>query len=158
MRTPLQPVRAQRGISPMRRISRRAVAALVAASVLVVMAGIAFAGTITQPNTNPFPVPGDAAGNPQPFTVVATGYPPGSQVSVEQCDGTPPTAVGWTPTLNCDLGTAPAAATADAGGTVTFDKNDPNFAFRPFKGESPQSLFNCVAPGEPDPGNSLPTL
>ena len=39
------------------------------------MVGAAWAGTITTPSTNPFVVPGDAAGQPLSFTIVATGYP-----------------------------------------------------------------------------------
>jgi hypothetical protein len=61
----------------------------------------------------------------------------------------------WSPTLNCDLGTSPAPVTADAQGTATFDGQR---SFRAFKGESPQSLFNCLAPGQPAPRNALPSF
>ena len=37
----------------------------------------------------------------------------------------------------------------------TFSATDPNQAFRPFKGESPQQLFNCLAPGQAAPNNGL---
>ena len=62
----------------------------------VASAGIAaYALTsITTPNTTPFVVPGDALGNPVPFTVVATGFPAGASVLAEQCDGIPSTRDG----------------------------------------------------------------
>ncbi|MGZ6996560.1 MAG: hypothetical protein ACXVIM_15225, partial [Acidimicrobiia bacterium] len=140
----------------MRRIVALFLAVLVGGVGLVLAAGPASAATITSPTGDPFVVPGNAAGNPQPFTVTASGYSAGSQVFIEQCDGTPPTATGWDPTTNCDLGASPAPATADAGGVVTFPAADPNFSFHPFKGASPQGLFNCLAPGQASPGNGLP--
>ena len=103
-------------------------------------------------------VPGDAAGNPVAFTIVATGYTPGSLVNVEQCDGVSQTAPGWNPTTNCDLATSFAPVLADATGKATFLATDPNHAFTAFKGESPQSLFNCLSPNGPalSPINGLP--
>ena len=50
----------------------------------------------------------------------------------------------------------PAPALADASGNVTFPAADPNHAFHPFKGASPQGLFNCLAPTRPSPANGLP--
>ena len=132
------------------------VTAIVGATVLL-LASPALAGTITQPPPpGPFLVPGDAAGNPQAFTVVASGFPPNSPVLVEQCDGIPATTPGWDPTLNCDLVSSPSAAIADANGVATFPTTDPNRRFTPFKGESPQSIFNCLAPGQASPNNGLP--
>lgn len=114
------------------------------------------ATSITAPTGNPFVVPGNAGGDPTPFTVTATGFPVGSNVYVEQCDGTLPTAIGWDPTTNCDLGSSPAPQVADANGTVTFLLTDPNFSFHPFKGPSPQGIFNCLSPNDPSPANGLP--
>jgi hypothetical protein len=38
---------------------------------------------------------------------------------------------------------------ADGSGNVVFQPDDANHAFTPFRGESPQSLFNCLAPDQP---------
>jgi hypothetical protein len=76
-------------------------------------------------------------------------------VYVEQCDGTSPSAPGWDPTANCDLGTSPAAVYADANGNVTFSVTDSSHAFVPFVGASPQLLFNCVPSGTAAPNNGL---
>jgi len=46
----------------------------------------------------------------------------------------------------------------DARGFATFSALDRNHAFRPFSGESPQSLFNCVGASQRPPENSLPTF
>src|SRR5262245_21719110 len=121
------------------------------------MTGVAAAGTITQPTGSPFVVPGDAAGNAQSFTITGSGWNPGGLVWLEQCDGVAPTTPGWRVTINCDLGSAPAAAVAASDGTVTFAVTDANHAFHPFKGESPQTLFNCLSPNDPplDPTNGL---
>ena len=140
----------------MRKTVRGAVVGLVGVAAALVRADVAFAATITTPNTNAFHVSADSNHNPLPFTIVATGYVPGSLVSVEQCDGKSPSAPGWSPTVDCDLGSAPAAAIADANGQVTFNANDPNRAFTPFKGESPQGLFNCLASGQ-TLNNGLPS-
>lgn len=121
----------------------------------VATAPTVFAATITSPTGNPFVVPGNAAGQPQPFTVSASGYASGDQVFIEQCDGVATTTPGWDPTTNCDLGSSPAAATASATGIVTFSTTDPNHVFRPFKGISPQGLFNCLGPTDPVLNNGL---
>jgi large repetitive protein len=139
---------------------RRPVAALVVVCLgaigVVSSIGPAFAATaITSPSSNPFSAPGDATGNPQAFTVSASGFAPGANVFVEQCDGVPATQSGWDAAQDCDLGSSPSPAAADASGNVTFNAADPNHAFTPFKGESPQSLFNCLASGESSPGNGL---
>ena len=83
---------------------RRIVAVLLAVACLVGMLASTAGAAITTPGTSPFVVPGDAAGTPQAFTVVGTGFTPNSNVFVEQCDGVAPTAPGWTPTEHCDLG------------------------------------------------------
>jgi hypothetical protein len=89
--------------------------------------------------------------------VSADGFVAGSTVFVEQCDGTSPTSVGWSPATNCDLGSSPASVSADATGLATFNAADASHAFKPFKGESPQSLFNCLATDDSQPSaNGLP--
>jgi hypothetical protein len=75
-------------------------------------------------------------------------------VSVEECDGVPSTAPGWTPTAHCDNATSPSTVHADSSGNVTFPANDPNFGFTPFPaGPSPQSQFNCLYSGQTPPSN-----
>jgi Calx-beta domain len=113
------------------------------------------ATSITTPSTKPFIVGKDSGGNPVPFTVSASGFAPTSNVFIEQCDGVAITAVGWDPTTNCDLGSSPAAAIADGSGHVTFDMTDPNHALHPFKGSSPQGIFNCLSLNDPSPNNGL---
>jgi len=126
-------------------------------AVLVVAASaVPASAAIVTPATNPFNVPGNAAGTPLSFTITANGFSPGQQVSVEQCDGVAPTVPGWSPTIHCDNGTSPAAVTADGNGSVTFPANDPNFGFVPVKGLSPSGLFNCLAPTDPPSNNGHP--
>ncbi len=141
----------------MRRLSRRVTVVLLASLLVVVSAGVAFAATITTPTGNPFIVPSDGAGNPVAFTVVASGFTPGQQVFVDQCDGIAPTAPGWSAVGNCDISQTTAPAIANASGVATFSASDPNHAFVPFKGESPSSLFNCLSPNDPplNPENDL---
>jgi Calx-beta domain len=114
------------------------------------------ATSITAPTANPFTVPGDAGGLPLPFTVSASGFAASTNVFIEQCDGVSPTAVGWDPTTNCDLGSSPAPVVSDGSGNVSFLESDANHAFHPFKGASPQGLFNCLSPNDPSPNNGLP--
>jgi hypothetical protein len=118
----------------------------------------AFAATKTGPTGTPFVVPGDAAGNPRPFTVQASGFAPDTNVFIEQCDGAAPSTPGWDPTINCDLGSSPAPVTSDSAGNVVFSASDVNHRFTAFKGESPQGLFNCLAPGQAAPSNGLPNF
>jgi hypothetical protein len=118
----------------------------------------AFAATIVRPAGSPFVIPNDAAGRPQPFSVVAAGLRPGRLAYVEQCDGAPLNTPGWSPTVHCDLGTAPAPVIVARDGRATFDIADRNHAFHPFRGESPQSLFNCLAANDATPPNGLPTF
>jgi hypothetical protein len=110
---------------------------------------------IAAPGANPFAVGADGSGRPVPFTIVATGFAPGSHVYVEQCDGVSPSAPLWSPTIDCDLGTSPAGAAASADGRATFAANDRNYGFHPFRGMSPESLFNCLAVGQVSPHNGL---
>lgn len=128
---------------------------------LVLMASPAFAGSFTSPTGtagSPYAVPGDSQGTPQPFDITFGGFSQGNQVYVEQCDGVSPSTSGWTPIAHCDLGTSPAAVVANASGAGTFVGTDPNFGFTPFKGASPQGQFNCIATGEANPNNGLPTF
>ncbi|WP_426573592.1 hypothetical protein [Aquihabitans sp. McL0605] len=127
-----------------------------AAVSLMLMAGPASAGSVTSPSSNPYTVAGDATGTPQSFTISGTGFPVGSTVYVEQCDGVASTTSGWSPTDHCDLGTSPAGKIADASGNVTFTAKDPNFGFVPFKGLSPQGIFSCGASSDTDPGDGYP--
>ena len=145
----------QKGIRVQKHL--RVLASLGGAAVsLMLMASPAGAGTITSPSTNPYTVPGDATGTPLSFTVTASGYTPGTQVYIEQCDGVASSVSGWAPTDHCDLGTSPSAVTVPASGIVTFPANDNNFGFTPFKGLSPQGLFTCGAPSDTNPGDGLP--
>ena len=140
----------------MRRTTHGTVVGLIGVAAAIVRPDAAFASTITQPSTNPFQVQADSSHNPLPFTITATGFPAFTPVFVEQCDGKSPSAAGWDPTIDCDLGTSPAPHNTDANGSVTFDMNNSNFAFHPFRGASPQQLFNCLAPGQANLNNGLP--
>jgi hypothetical protein len=53
---------------------------------------------------------------------------------------------------------SPASTIADAAGTATFSASNPNLRFTPFKGESPQGIFNCLTPTQADPGTGLPSF
>jgi hypothetical protein len=128
-----------------------------AAVTLGVLPGAASATVqIPGPPISPFKVPSNALGQPVPFTIQANGFAPGALVFLEVCDGTPSTAVGWNPNINCDLGTAPAAVAANASGVALFPAGDPNKQFKPFRGASPQGMFNCLNALDPSPNNSLP--
>ncbi len=113
------------------------------------------ASTILQPSSSPVVVQVARAAEPPAVTVVAGGFPVRALVYVEQCDGVAPSVPQWSPTAHCDLGTSPAPAIVDDRGLATFSSTDANRAFRPFVGESPQSLFNCLAPGQAAPKNGL---
>lgn len=127
-------------------------------ALLVLAAGTPAGATSVERPTGPFVVANDAAGRPQPFTVVASGFRAGTLAYVEQCDGAPLQTPGWTPALHCDLGSAPAPVVVTRDGTATFDVRNRNHAFHPFRGESPQSLFNCLAAGDRIPANGLPAF
>lgn len=139
----------------MRRPMRFAAFIAVIAGTLA-MSGPAFASTVTIPSTNPFSVPTNSLGQPVPFTVSASGFTPGQPVFVEQCDGVPSTAVTWSPISDCDLGSSPSSVIADANGRVTFPAGDANRQFHPFRGASPQGLFNCLNSHDPSPNNGAP--
>jgi hypothetical protein len=127
------------------------------AALVIAASALPAAATYTAPATNPFNVPGDAAGVPQSFTVTVSGFSPGQTgLVVEECDGVASTAPGWSPTTHCDNGTSPSPATADGNGVVTFPANDPNFGFTPVKGNMPSHGFNCIAPSDPPSNNGHP--
>ncbi len=83
----------------------------------VFAAGAGAVTAIAQPSGNPYVVRLDAHQTPLEFTVVATGFPAGSLVYIEQCNDRPPTAPHWSPTRDCDIGSSPAAAIVDEAGT-----------------------------------------
>jgi hypothetical protein len=122
------------------------------------IAAPAFAGSISSPSGNPYSWPGDASGTPTYQNVTVTGFTPVSNVFIEQCDGSNPSAAGWDPTEHCDLLTSPSPLATNASGGGTFLASDANHRFRPFKGASPDGLFNCVATGESAPPNGLQTF
>ena len=116
---------------------------------------MAFAGTISTPGTSPFAVPGDAAGHPLSFTIVAQDFGEADAVVVEQCDGADPDSPSWSVTVHCDSGSATGVVLADVDGNATFPADDPVVGFHPFKGASPSGQFNCLSPNQASPNNGL---
>jgi hypothetical protein len=113
---------------------------------------------IVAPTQRPYHVALDANGKPIAFTVTAAGYPQFTQVFVEQCDGRQPSEPNWSPAVDCDDVSGQSPATADKHGVATFTATDPNVALQPFIGQSPQAIFNCIAPHSSAPNNGLPTF
>jgi hypothetical protein len=147
----------------------RAFGALVGASLAVfLMAGPASAGTISQPNTNPFqtsPAPATCpTGAVCPttytfdasFTIVYAGFPARTNVFATMCDGLPPSTPGYDPNFDCDNGTTTPAAPSDVNGAGTFPAFDHNLGFYPVHGIAPSGNWSCVAPGEPNPLPGFP--
>jgi hypothetical protein len=87
-------------------------------------------------------------GQPEPFDVESSGWQDHQLVWIEICDGEPATAVGWSPGLDCDNRSSPAAAAATASGTVTFPADNRNYAILPFEGASPSGNFDCLTKNE----------
>src|SRR3954453_9717219 len=116
---------------------------------------MAFAGTISTPETSPFAVPGDTAGHPLSFTVIAQDFGEADAVVVEQCDGADPNSASWSVTAHCDSGSATGVVLADVNGVATFPADDPVLGFHPFKGASPSGQFNCLSPNQASPNNGL---
>ncbi len=146
---------------PALRSSTRPRAALVGLLVAVFLATVFAAGAgavtaIAQPSGNPYIVKLDAHRTPLEFTVVATGFPAGSLVYIEQCNDRPPTAPHWLPTRDCDIGSSPAAAIVDQAGTARFPAGDPNHGFQPFTGLGPEGLFACLSPSAPSLNQGVP--
>ncbi len=129
---------------------------LIAAS-FAMMEALPGATRIVEPATSPYHVALDASHAPVPFTVAAGGFAPGSNVFAEQCDGRAPTAEHYNVTVDCDIGSAPPPAIADAQGVARWDATNPNRRILFFAGASPQGLFNCVGGPVSDPHNNLPT-
>jgi hypothetical protein len=142
----------------MRPVRAFVAAALTGIVIFIVSAlNLALAGatTITEPSGSTIEVSLDAAKYAAPFTVKAEGFEPYENVFVEQCNGRPPIAEHWAPSVDCDFGSAPAAAVADADGRVTFAATDRNHAPFLFVGAGPQELFNCLPPKGAAPNNGL---
>ncbi|HUI50061.1 MAG TPA: hypothetical protein VL119_15325 [Acidimicrobiia bacterium] len=141
----------------MHRMWRPLVVVAIAAAVVMLSAGMAFAATaITTPSSSPFVVPSDGSGNPLSFTVVATGFAKGVNVYVEICDGVPPNSSGWDPTLDCDNGASnPPVISDPTTGTATFTSPGPR-EFDPVKGIQPSGQFNCIGPDDPPSNNGVP--
>jgi hypothetical protein len=136
----------------------RMIAAVVAAlAVLAIAPAASAADKITEPSGGVVVVKNDANGKPIPFTVKVTGFPKQQKAFLEQCDGVAPTDPNWSPTKDCDVASSGAPAFVGDDGIALFAKNDPNRVFRLFHGLSPQSQFNCLAPGEKDPKNGFPS-
>lgn len=139
----------------MRAFVRAVVLAAGVVGAVVLTAGPVMATSITDPSGDVVTVT-VKDGKAAPFTVVAKGFEPYQSVYIEQCNGRTPADDPWDPAIDCDFGSAPAAAIADTAGTVTFTATDPNHALRPFVGASPQGLFNCLPPSAASPKNDLP--
>ena len=96
---------------------RRFVAAILAAFVVVALAGVPVSADIIQPSSTPYQAQYKDAAHPEQglaaFTVIATGFTPGQQVFVEECDGNATTVANWDPAINCDSGSSPAPVVAD---------------------------------------------
>jgi hypothetical protein len=135
---------------------RAGLAVAISAVVLLSGTSVARADTaITEPSSEPVEVTVADDGWPAAVTVTSTGWEPYQSVYIEQCNDRTPEDEGWSPAVDCDPGSAPAAAIADENGVVTFAGDDPNHAFRPFVGASPQRSFNCLGPDAPSPENEI---
>ena len=141
--------------TPVRSVAAAIVLTVAALLVVVSTDAIGAATRITEPAGHTYQVKFDAQGKPRPFDVVAQGFPAGHQVFIEQCNGRPTSAPRWSPTLDCDVGNAPAPVIVDTRGMVRFSATDHNHAFVPVLGPSPSTLFNCVKPNGPNLDNGL---
>src|ERR1700733_12007545 len=114
---------------------RRFIVATLAALTVIGLTGAPVRADIIQPQTTPFQAQYKDVNHPEQglaaFTVIATGYSPGQQVFVEQCDGNAPSVPNWDPTINCDSGSSPAPVIADSSGVAYFDATSANHAFVP---------------------------
>ena len=109
----------------------------------------------------PFQISGDISGtlgNPQPVDVTATGFSPGQNVFIEQCDGVDPASQTWSVSIDCDFGVSPGPAIADDSGTATFAGVGNNFqAFKNGQSEA-QNKFNCIGSADRPLNNHLTTF
>jgi hypothetical protein len=140
----------------MKQRTRRFGVLAVAFGLVAATGAAAGAVTITAPSSSPFSVPGDGAGNPQFFTVTATGFTQNEAVYVQQCDGVSSSSPGYTVGEHCDLASGNSPVNANASGAATFSASDSNQRLNVFKGSSPQGLFNCLSPNDPSPANGQP--
>jgi hypothetical protein len=135
------------GRSVRRRIVKFLAIAGIAGVAIALLAGTALAApSISGPSGT---WPDNGAGQPTYGTVTFTGFPTTSgNIKIEQCDNVPPSTPGYNPQLHCDssvgVGVAP-----DANGNGSFDANDPNNHFKPFKGVGLQDKFGCIGPNDP---------
>ena len=137
----------------------RTLAIVLGGAIGVVALALPAAATFTSPTPpGPFTLSVNGSGDPLPFDIVVNGFHAGDHVVAEICDGTPASAQGWDPTINCDQQTAGSYALADANGVATFLASDVNRHINPFRGEGPSQLFNCIHAGDADPGNGEPTF
>jgi hypothetical protein len=88
--------------------------------------------------------------------VTVSGFQPGQQVFLEQCDGVKPSAPNWSPTTHCDIGSSPSGGIVGGNGSYTFRASDKNHAFVPFKGTSPSGIFDCLSANDSAPHDGLP--
>lgn len=139
----------------MRGLVRAVVLAAGVVGAVLLTAGPVMATSITAPSDDVVVV-GVKDGKAAPFTVEAQGFEPYQSVYIEQCNGRTPDDDDWQPAVDCDFGSAPAAAIADTDGKVTFAATDPNHALQLFVGASPQALFNCLPPDAASLKNDLP--
>src|SRR5215471_18366219 len=136
---------------------RIAVFAVVIGALVTTTAG-AWAITVTTPTQNPFTVPGDTSGNPLPFDISVSGLTQFQPAFAVECDGIDPNSQGYTVSEHCDNGSSGSSVNGDSSGNATFAASNANTHLRVFKGESPQSFFNCLSPNDPDPNNGLPSF
>jgi hypothetical protein len=125
-------------------------------AVVVGTIGAAWAATITTPNTNPFNVPGDAAGNPQSFTIISSPWTTGvDQPEAQQCDGVPHTQSGYQVQDHCDPYQVSGRVDV-VGGVATFPAGNGNFGFFPLKGLDNMGRYWCLGPNDPKPSDGRP--
>jgi hypothetical protein len=111
------------------------------------------AGSVTQPSGSPIVVPGDANGNPLPFTLSVTGMPANVPIFVVECDGVPSNTQGYVSAQHCDPATNMQPVVSDGNGNATFD-NDAGggqTGFNPTKGALVG--FNCIGPSDSNISN-----
>jgi hypothetical protein len=145
----------QRRTQLVRKSRFRLLAALAVVAVVMLAAGPAMASTaITAPPPNFTPplVSNACCGF---VAISSSGWTSGENVNLMICDGTPVTAPGWNPNVNCDSGTAPPAQIADSNGNVTWPANGAR-GLTFFDGTNPSGTFDCLYPTEASPPDGLP--
>jgi hypothetical protein len=125
---------------------------------LVAMATPAMAVTT---ESTAYSVPLDAYGNANDAAtdVSGSGFTPGAQVYAQICNGDDPSSTSpvFDPDLDCDTNTQPSAVTADSSGTASFPGSNINTQIGFFRGVSPGTKFNCLAPGD-NPESTMATV